>query len=222
MDKTVKIRTYSDEVKNLASQGNLTEDQSKALELAKKGAQLEEERQKSLDHLKTIEQLRESLRQEQAKTAEMTKKAAGQGANELAVKDAQLEEEKSRSLENLKTIVQLRESLKQEQAKTAEMAKKTAELEAKIKDFSSSEANELANMTVQLEQEKVSSLEQLKTIEHLRDSLKQEQTKSAEMVKIATEQQAKMKEMPALEAKTKELSEALGKISVIAAALKAG
>jgi len=209
MDKTVKIRAYSDDAKSNASQGNLTEDQNSSLELAKKNAQLEEEKKKSLEHLKTIEQLRESLRQEQAKAAELVKKTAGLGANEFAVKDAQLEEEKSRSLENLKTIVQLRESLKQEQAKTAEMVKKAAEQEAKVKDFAVAEANELARKNAQLEEQK-KSLEQMKTIVQLRESLKQEQAKSAG----AADKAAK------LEAKVKDLNGVLSKISSIAEAGK--
>jgi methyl-accepting chemotaxis protein len=74
MEKTVKTRAFPDGKKSAASQGNLTEAQEKSLELAKKNAQLEEAKSKLLEHLKTIEQLRESLKQEQAKTAEMAKK----------------------------------------------------------------------------------------------------------------------------------------------------
>ena len=221
MDKTVKIRPYSGDAKSDAPQSNLTEDQDKSLELAKKNALLEEEKKKSLEQLKIIEQLRESLKQEQAKMAEMVKTAAGPDANELAVKDAQLEEEKSRSLENLKTIVQLRESLKQEQAKTAGMAKMMAEREARIKESAMSETNDLARKNAQIEEEKKKSLEQLKIIEQLRESLKQEQVKTAEMVKMMTEQEARTKDSAALEAKAKELTEALGKIAAIAAVGKA-
>jgi chromosome segregation ATPase len=77
MDKTVKIRAYSGNAKSAASKGNLTEDQEKSLELAKKNAQLEEAKNKLLEHVKTIEQLRESLKQEQAKSAEMANMAVG-------------------------------------------------------------------------------------------------------------------------------------------------
>lgn len=211
MEKTVKIRAYPDDVKNDVAQGNLTEEQNKALELVNKNAQLDDEKKKSLEYLKVIEQLKESLKQEQAKTAEMSKKLAGPGANDLAVKEAQLEEEKSRSLENLKTIVQLRESLKQEQAKAAELAKNTGELEAKIKGYSSSEASELAKRTAQLEEEKKNSIEQMKVIDQLKESLKQEQAKTAGIAGKTAD----------LEAKAAELFEALNKISNIASAVKA-
>lgn len=218
MEKTVKIRAYSD-AKSNASQGNLTEDQNKSLELARKNALLEE---KSLDQLRIIEQFRESLKQEQAKMAEMAKNTAGLDATALAVKDAQLEEEKSRSLENLKTIVQLRESLKQEQAKTAEMVKIISEQEARAKESASLEANDLARKNAQLEELKSKSLEHLQTIEQLRESLKQEQAKTAGMAGKAAELEAKAKEAAALDARVKELTEALGKIAAIAAAGKAG
>jgi len=77
MEKTVKTRAFSGDPKRAASQSNLTEDQEKALELVKKNAQLEEVKSQLLGHLKTIEQLRESLKQEQAKTAAMANKIAG-------------------------------------------------------------------------------------------------------------------------------------------------
>lgn len=75
MEKTVKTRAFPDGERSAAPQSNLTEAQEKALELAKKNAQLEEVMHKLLEHLKTIEQLRESLKQEQARTAEMAEKA---------------------------------------------------------------------------------------------------------------------------------------------------
>ena len=73
---TIKVRAYSGDGNNVAPRNNLTEDQNNMLELAKKKAQLEDEKKKSLEYLKTIEQLRESLKLEQAKTAEMVKRAA--------------------------------------------------------------------------------------------------------------------------------------------------
>ena len=222
MDKTVKLRAFPDDAKSNAPQSNLTEDQDKSLELAKKNAQLEEEKKKSLEQLKIIEQLRESLKQEQAKMAEMVRKTTGLDATVLAVKDAQLEEEKSRSLENLKMIVQLRESLKQEQAKTAEMVKMMSEQEAKIKGAATLEANELVRKNTQLEEEKKKSLELIKTVEQLRDSLKQEQAKTLELSRNLAEQETRTKESAALEAKVNELTGALGKIAAIAAAGKAG
>jgi len=192
MDKTIKIRKYSDDAKGDASQSNLTDDQDKILELVKKNALLEEENKKSLEYLKAIEHLRESLKQEQARAAEMVAKTAkleakvndlaALEANDLARKNAQIEEEKKKSLEHLKTIEQLKESLKQEQAKTAEMSSKTVMLEAKVNELSGLEAR----------------------------------------VKLLPELEAKVKELPGLEAKVKELTEVLNKISGIAAAGKAG
>lgn len=172
MEKTVKIRAYPDDAKSNASQGDLADDQSRSLE--------------------------------------------------LAMKNAQIEEEKSRSHEHLKTIVQLRESLKQEQAKTAEMAKRMADQDAKVKDTAALEANELARKNAQREEEKKMSLDLMKTIEQLRDNLKQEQAKTAGMVDKMTAQEAKARESVVLEAKVKELTEALSRIAAIAAAGKAG
>src|SRR5665811_2129352 len=74
---TIKTRAFSDDAKSAAPQNNLTEAQEKALELAKKNAHLEDVKSKLLEHFKTIEQLRESLKQEQAKTVEMEKMTAG-------------------------------------------------------------------------------------------------------------------------------------------------
>jgi predicted nucleic acid-binding Zn-ribbon protein len=102
---TIKIRALSDKTERIVPQNTLTEGQSKALELVKKSAQLEDEKKKSLEYLKTIEQLQESLRQEKTRTAEMAAKIAGLEA-------------------------QLRESVSLE-AK----AKEFAELEAKIKEL---------------------------------------------------------------------------------------
>ena len=147
-EKTVKLRAYSDDGKTPAVPINPADE--KSLELAMKDAQIEEERSRSLEHLKTIVQLRESLKQEQAKTADAAKKVAElearvkgsseQEANELAKKTAQLEEEKSRSVEYMRMIEQLRENLKQEQAKVAEAADKAAALEARLGDIAALEA----------------------------------------------------------------------------------
>ena len=95
MDKTVKIRPYSGDAKSDAPQSNLTEDQDKSLELAKKNALLEEEKKKSLEQLKIIEQLRESLKQEQVKTAEMVKMMTEQ---EARTKDSAALEAKAKEL----------------------------------------------------------------------------------------------------------------------------
>lgn len=76
MDRTVKIPAYSGAQPQGAAQDNLTKEQKMALELATKNTQLEEEKNKSLEQLKTIEQLRESLKQEQLKSLGLVKKAA--------------------------------------------------------------------------------------------------------------------------------------------------
>jgi uncharacterized protein YlxW (UPF0749 family) len=124
---------------------------------------------------------------------------------ELAAKSAQLADEKNKSLEHLKTIVQLRESHKQEQAKLAEMTGRVAELEDKIKALSRLETSELALKRAQLEKEKARSLEQTKIIEQQKESLDKAQASVAE-----------------LEARVRDLSNLLGKISSIAATAKAG
>ncbi len=76
MDRTVKIPAYTGEVKQGIPQDNLTKEQNLALELAAKNTQLEEEKSKSIEQLKTIEHLRESLMQEQNKTAELSRNVA--------------------------------------------------------------------------------------------------------------------------------------------------
>ena len=200
MDKTIKIRAYSGEAKGDLAQGNLADDKNKSLELAMKDAQIEEEQSRSLEHLKTIVHLRESLKQEQARTVELLKRAdefeaklkalASLEAGELATRNVQVEEEKNKSLEHLKTIEQLRENLKQEQAKTAEMAKRADELQARTK-------------SLETLQEKVNEIPLL-------------EARIRELAAL----EIKIKEMAALEAKVKELGEALGKISSIAAAGK--
>lgn len=87
---TIRVRAFPDSTKSTAPQSNLTEAQNNALELVNKNALLEQERNKSIELLKTIEQLRESLKQEQTKTAEMARKSAAweTKANELAELEA--------------------------------------------------------------------------------------------------------------------------------------
>jgi hypothetical protein len=170
MDKTLKLRTYSGDGRNDAAQGNSGKDQGISLELEKKTVELEK-------------------------------------------KTALLEEERSKSVELLKTIVQLRESLKQEQAKSAD-------LEAKINKLATVEENHLARKSVQLEEERKLSLEYKTTIEQLRESIKQDQAKSAEMVNKFDELAAKTRELEELKAKVKDLTGVLGMVSRIAAAGK--
>jgi DNA repair exonuclease SbcCD ATPase subunit len=179
MDKTIKLRAFSGD-NGEGKKSNLTEEQQKLLELS-----------------------------------------------------AQLEEEKKRSLDNLKTITQLRESLKQEQAKTAGLAGKLAELETRVKNTPVVKVDEEAvkKVQLQLEEEKKKVLEQTKKFEQLQESLKREQTRTDEMTARMAEQEGKLKEVAALEirvkelegmeTKVKEMTEALSKISGLAA-FKAG
>lgn len=118
MDKTVKTSAFSGNAQGAAPQSNLTQAQETSLELAKKNAQLEEEKKKSLEHLKTIEQLRHSLKQEQAKTAEMAMKTAGL---EAKIKELTELEAKAKNAGELEAIAKVKES---------------AELEAKVKELS--------------------------------------------------------------------------------------
>lgn len=197
MDKTVKIRAYAAGTESVAVQSANTGDKN-SQELIMQ-AQLEDERSRSLEHLKTIVQLRESLKQEQSKTAELANKvseleakmhgSSAQESSELAKKNALLDEEKKHALDMMRMIEQLRENLKQEQAKAAEFTK----------------TNSL------LEEEKKRSLDMLKMVEQLRESLKQEQMKTAETAGRISAQDARIKE----------LGDALGKISVIASIVKA-
>lgn len=153
------------------------------------------------------------------KTAE-TGKAVDEKSLELAMKDAQIEEERSRSLEHLKTIVQLREGLKQEQARTIEAAQRANELEARLRDLGSQEAGELAKKTALLDDEKKRSIEYMRMIEQLRESLAQEQVNLTEANDKLAAFEARMGEIAVLEAKVRELSNALGKITAIAASVQ--
>jgi hypothetical protein len=88
MDRTVKIPAYTGEVKPGTPQDNLTKEQKLALELAAKNTQIEEEKNKSLELHKTIERLRESLTQEQAKVAELTRNSALQESRIQELREA--------------------------------------------------------------------------------------------------------------------------------------
>lgn len=74
LDKTLKVRALSPDAKPKASSDNLSREQELALELTKKNAQIEEERKKALESLKIVERMRELLKQEQAKSAELEAK----------------------------------------------------------------------------------------------------------------------------------------------------
>ena len=198
MEKTLKLRAYQDPEKVKAPQDKQAKERSIVDELEKKSALLEEEKNKSLDLLKTIVQLRESLRQEQAKAAVLEAKVIKLDFvedNQLAKKNAQLEEEKRLSLEYMRTIEQLRTSLKQEQAKLAEAQTKLASLETKVNKLDSVEESQLAKKGAQLEEEKKKSLEYVQLIDQLRKTIKQDQEKMAKTVKHADEMEAKIKDL---------------------------
>ena len=71
---TIKVRAYPDDGNRIAPRSNLTEDQDNALELVKKTAQYEDAKKKQQEQERTIEQLRDNLAKEQAKSAELATK----------------------------------------------------------------------------------------------------------------------------------------------------
>ena len=82
------------------------------------------------------------------------------------------------------------------------------------------EESHLVKKSAQLEEEKKLSLEYMRTIEQLRETIKQDQAKSAEMVNKFDELEAKTKELAELKAQVKDLTGVLGMISRMAAAGK--
>jgi hypothetical protein len=201
-DKTLKLRTFSDTAKNPAAKERSVKERNIALELEKKTAHLEEERSKSLDLLKTIVQLRENLKQEQERSALLGARVIKLDSveeNQLIRKNAELEEEKRKSLEYVKTIKQLGESLKLEQEKSAQMSGRMAELEGKVLKLDSVEESQLTRRSAELEEEKKKSIEYVKTIEQLRENLKQELGKSAEMLNRMAELKTKVNKMDTVE-----------------------
>lgn len=93
-EKTVKMRAYSGKEEKPIPQSNLSEAQDNALELVKKKAQLEEEKKKSLECQRTVDQLQARLKTEQAKTNEMAGKLVELEAKvrELAVLETKAKE----------------------------------------------------------------------------------------------------------------------------------
>jgi hypothetical protein len=209
MDRTIKLRAFDETAKIDVLQDTLA-DGRKFEDIAKKDALLEEERSKSHDLLKTIVQLRDSLKLEQAKTTELQAKLNRLDEveqNQLIRKNAQLEEEQKKYLDQLKINEQLKESLVQEQASHADSVKKTVELKAKLNKLAEAEGNQLVRKDAQLEEEKKKSQEYMRMIEQLRESSKQDQAKKIELAnKVAV-----------LDTKVKELSVVLSKISSLAA-----
>jgi hypothetical protein len=202
MEKTLKLRTYTDAAKNADAKDKPAKERNIALELEKKTAHLEEERAKSIDLLKTIVQLRESLKHEQERSAVLearVNKLDSVEENQLVKKNTQLEEEKKKSLEYMKTIQQLRESLKQEQDKSAQMSIRMAELDIKVNKLDAVEESQLVKKNALLEEEKKKSLEYMNTIEQLRENLKQELGKSAETLNRMAELKTKVNKMDSVE-----------------------
>ena len=72
---TIKLPANSGKAAGIVPQNNLTEEQDNALELVKRNAQLQEEKNKSLELQKTIEHLRETIKLEQARADEIAEKA---------------------------------------------------------------------------------------------------------------------------------------------------
>jgi len=209
MDKTLKLRAYQEAAKSDADKGGRPKDRNLALELEKKNELLEEEKSKSLDLLKTIVQLRESLKQEQAKASVLEARVIKLDSveeNQLVKKNTQLEEERKKSIEYMRTIEELRVSLKQEQEKSAALSNKTAELEVKVNKLDSVEESQLVKKNAQLEEEKKKSQEYAQMVDQLRESIKQDQAKTAEQAKHTAD----------LEDKVKDLSVVLSKIASLA------
>jgi len=217
MEKTVKIRAYPDENKGNASKSKLSDGTDISLELAKKDALLEEEKARSLEHIKTIVQLRESLKKEQEKNADLSKSAlelhaklnklASVEENQLVKKNILLEEERKRSSDQLMEIESLRANIKQEQEYNSRLAASETDLRAKLDNLSTIGDSQLVKINAQLEEEKNKSTELFKTIEQLTEKLKQAQDISSVLEKNIVEK----------DSKAKELAEMLRKISSIAA-----
>lgn len=197
MDKTLKLRAYQDAETKKDSEGKQKE-RDIALELEKKSALLQEEKSKSLDLLKTIVQLRESLKQEQDRASILEARLIKLDTveeSQLAKKNAQLEEEKRLSLEYMRTIEQLKATLKQEQEKAEEAQRKKTELEAKVNKLDEVEENQLVRKNAQLEEEKKRSSEYAQLVDQLRESIRQDQAKMAGLLKQAEEFEDKIKDM---------------------------
>lgn len=209
MDKTIKLRAFAGTTKADVAKAGAADEGSAEL-LSKKDELLEEERSKSLDLLKTIVQLRESLKQEQARTTELQarlNKLDEVEGNQLARKNLQLEEERKKSLDYVKTIEQLRESARQEQEKNAEMSRKITEQHAQLNRLGTVEENQLARKNAQIEEERQKLIEHMNMVDRLRENARQDQEEKAELAgKLA-----------GLETKVKELSVVLARISSLAA-----
>jgi methyl-accepting chemotaxis protein len=101
---TIKIPAYPGKAGREAAQSNLTEEQDNALELVKRTALLQEEKNRSLELQKTIEQLRESLKLEQARADDIAEKAI-----KLEARVQELSGQES----NVKKVVELEAKVKE-------------------------------------------------------------------------------------------------------------
>ena len=101
---TIKLPANPGNAAGIVPQSNLTEEQDNALELVKRTAQLQQEKNKSLELQKTIEQLRESIKLEQARADEIAEKAIKLEARvqELSGKES-----------NVKKVVELEAKVKE-------------------------------------------------------------------------------------------------------------
>lgn len=106
---TIKIRAFPDKAGADVAQNNLTEEQNNTLELVKKTAQLKAEMNKSIELQKTIEQLQQSLKKEQAESADMAQKAVSLEAK--AKELAELESKEKRVAELEAKVKELTETL---------------------------------------------------------------------------------------------------------------
>jgi predicted RNase H-like nuclease (RuvC/YqgF family) len=120
LEKTIKIRAFSSNAMNDLSQNKPAEEDQSSLTFTKPTAPAEGEPSKFIEFAKVIEQLGKSLKEEQSKSAELTKKLGT------------LEEEQAKSAKLAQRVSELEE----EQRKSLESAKKLAETEAQIKELS--------------------------------------------------------------------------------------
>lgn len=151
IERTVKLPAYTESAPGGAAKDVSARDRDAAGELARKQAQLDDERNKSLELFKTIAQLRESLKQEQARSAELESKLNKLMAleeSQFARSSAQIEAEKKRSLELERTIKELQKNLEQEQARSLQNAESAVELEARRNEITALQAqlNELSGI----------------------------------------------------------------------------
>lgn len=126
-DKTIKMRAYTAEATKDIAPSDVTEDQKISQELASKTAQLEEEKNNSLENLKVIGQLRESIKQEQAKSSELTRRVSELGAEQKNVLDSS-----KKATEYEAKIAGLQSMIVEQQTKLNEQKSRIIALEEKI------------------------------------------------------------------------------------------